>query len=626
MNLRLVQAGPATLAAVVVLLATRVPLHALSLLVAAGLSLGLGPMFRVGVNAQRLTMLISAAFGAAVGLLLVPASPQSPTLAGLWCAVATALAFASLVRATFQRPEGGTRAGFAFVIGTLLVAGQVHTRGVYLPASGVTLVAALLAMRASDPGRPPLRVLGARNRWMAAGVVAGATVFTVAMGWVLPRLHARIMVRFLESYRESAESGLDGSLELGALASLTQSDELVLRVHGRGVDRLRGAVYDSYTSHAWRSSRGPAHRIVRVGPGPVNKPDAVMVERVGGIRGWVMVPLPVASIATEAGSVRVDPMGVVRSIPGDPALRVWFTPGARTSLAPSPPTPADLALPGALREPLTRIADRFGAGGATPFERIDRIADALRTRYHYALTFQRTDNRDPVLDFLDTHPRGHCEYFASALALLGRAAGVPTRVVGGYRVAERNPLGDYYVVREKNAHAWVEAWDPARGWVTLDATPASEIPQNLAHETRWTAALGDGAAVAAGRVRAWFGARTSEQLLGVALALLVAWLAWRTWRSRAEAVELRTGGSSDKPLPCWDALASALSSRGIVRSPHETLEAYAARVSSTDLLAPALRDDAAAAIREYAALRYGAPADEAAMVRRANDVARALHQ
>ena len=310
--------------------------------------------------------------------------------------------------------------------------------------------------------------------------------------------------------------------------------------HGRGVDRLRGAAYDRYDRGRWRSSRGPARAVQRVGVGPLRQPDAVMVERVGAVPGWVLIPLGASALSTDEGTVRVDPMGVVRSIPGDPAARVWFRPGARVALAPSPPGAADLMLPPALRPELTAFAERFGAGGATPFARVERIADVLRTRYRYSLRFERTPKRDPVIDFLDRHPQGHCEFFASALALLGRAAGVPTRVVGGYRVAERNPLGDYYVVREKNAHAWVEAWDDARGWVTLDATPAGEVPQNLGHESRWWSAAADGAAVLGGRMKAWFAARTAGQRLGTALALLVAWLAWRTWRARGEAVGART--------------------------------------------------------------------------------------
>ena len=621
---RLVAGLAPALMALAVVLATRQPIHAACLLAAAALALVVGPVFTLRSNGQRLTIALGALLGGVLTALLLPTTTPPQTLGGFWSIAASALVLASLVRLTLVRPEGGARASFALAVVTLLLVGQVRARGYYLPLAGLILGAALAAMRAQDAGRPRLRVLDARTRASGAAIAAGAVAFTLAMGAALPRLHTLLMARFLQAYGETAESGLDDSLELGALTSLSQSEEMVLRVYGRGVDRLRGAAYDRYDRGRWRSTRGPARTILRVATGPLRQPDAVLVERVGSVRGWVMIPLGAATLATEEGVVRVDPLGVVRSIPGDPALRVWFRPGARTTLAPAPPGEDDLALPAALRPRLTELAEQFAAGATTPFARVERIAEVLRTRYRYSLRFERTPRRDPVLDFLDRHPQGHCEFFASALALLGRAAGVPTRVVGGYRVAERNPLGDYFVVREKNAHAWVEAWDEGRGWVTLDATPAAEVPQNLGHESRWWAALGDGAAVLAGQTKDWFGGRTTGQRLGAALALLVAWLAWRTWRARDEAAVARTAVLQEGPLPCWEALAARLAARGMVRAPSETLEAYAARVGATDLLAPTLRAETAAVIRAYAAARYGAAGDVGEMVRQTNEVVRAL--
>ena len=621
--------GP-TLTAVAVVLATRQPIHAACLLAAAGLAFAVGPVFALGANAQLLTLAFGGMLGGVLSGLLVPAAPLAPSLGGAWSIAASALVMIALVRLTFTRPWGGARAAFALTVLTLLAVGQVRAHGYYLPMTVLTLGAALAAMRAGDPGRARWAWLGPRARASGALIAAGALAFTAAMAWALPRLHTLAMVRFLEAYGESAESGLDDSLELGALTSLLQSDEIVLRVHGRGVDRVRGAAYDRYERvdrggrWRWRSSRGPARTVQRVGVGPLRQADAVMVERIGGMRGWVMIPLGTSALSTEEGSVRVDPLGAVRAIPGDPALRVWFRPGARTTLAPTPPGRDDLALPASMRAQLTQIASGMSAGAATPFERIERIAEALRTRYRYSLRFSRTPGRNPVIDFLDRHPQGHCEFFASSLALLGRAAGVPTRVVGGYRVAERNPIGDYFVVREKNAHAWVEAWDEARGWVTLDATPDAELPQNVGHESRWTAAVADGAAVIAGRARDWFQRRTTEQRLGAALALLVGWLAWRTWRARGDVTAARAAAPQEGPLPCWEALASALASRGLPRAPDETLERYASRVSSTDLLEPAVRAETAAAIRAYAAARYGGVGDAAEMVRRTNEAVRSL--
>jgi transglutaminase-like putative cysteine protease len=77
---------------------------------------------------------------------------------------------------------------------------------------------------------------------------------------------------------------------------------------------------------------------------------------------------------------------------------------------------------------------------------------------------------DPLDDFLFKYNRGNCEYFASAMAVMLRLAGIPSRLVGGYRGGYYNDTGGYYLVPQKNAHVWVEAYLKG-GWVRLDPTP-----------------------------------------------------------------------------------------------------------------------------------------------------------
>jgi hypothetical protein len=115
------------------------------------------------------------------------------------------------------------------------------------------------------------------------------------------------------------------------------------------------------------------------------------------------------------------------------------------------------------------------------------------TRFQYSLEGQpRSLDMDNVEDFLVSHPKGHCEYFASALALMLRSQGIPSRLVIGYRCDEYNDLGDYYRVRQLHAHSWVEAYlapeclppevfdgeRPLRwragGWLRLEPTPGAD--------------------------------------------------------------------------------------------------------------------------------------------------------
>ena len=81
-------------------------------------------------------------------------------------------------------------------------------------------------------------------------------------------------------------------------------------------------------------------------------------------------------------------------------------------------------------------------------------------------------SRTPLDDFLFKHKRGNCEYFASAMTVMLRIADIPARLVGGYRGGYYNEIGKYYMVPQKNAHVWVEAYID-KGWIRLDPTPAS---------------------------------------------------------------------------------------------------------------------------------------------------------
>lgn len=105
----------------------------------------------------------------------------------------------------------------------------------------------------------------------------------------------------------------------------------------------------------------------------------------------------------------------------------------------------------------------------------------------YAYTLDQTivdPSIDPVLDFLRNRKEGHCEYYASALALMLRSVGIPSRLVNGFKGGDWNAMGQVMYVREKHAHAWVEAWvSPGPGeeprWITLDATPGNERQKSI---------------------------------------------------------------------------------------------------------------------------------------------------
>lgn len=106
------------------------------------------------------------------------------------------------------------------------------------------------------------------------------------------------------------------------------------------------------------------------------------------------------------------------------------------------------------------------------------FADAVQAylsdagRFEYSLKADITDPMiDPVEDFLFNRRTGHCEYFASAMALMLRSQGIPTRLVSGYKGGDKNAYSGAFIVEQRHAHAWVEAFVRDR-WYTFDPTPA----------------------------------------------------------------------------------------------------------------------------------------------------------
>ncbi|QDU34517.1 Protein-glutamine gamma-glutamyltransferase [Poriferisphaera corsica] len=116
------------------------------------------------------------------------------------------------------------------------------------------------------------------------------------------------------------------------------------------------------------------------------------------------------------------------------------------------------------------------------------LRDYLQSNFKYSLEAPPRDShskRDPVINFLFETHKGHCELFASGFAALCRSIGLAARVVTGFRASEFNALGGYYIVRNNDAHAWVEVKIDNR-WVTFDATPPADVQEQHAVQPTFT--------------------------------------------------------------------------------------------------------------------------------------------
>lgn len=107
----------------------------------------------------------------------------------------------------------------------------------------------------------------------------------------------------------------------------------------------------------------------------------------------------------------------------------------------------------------------------TPFGKARAIESYLRTKFGYTLDLPAVEPRDPLANFLFVRRKGHCEYFASAMAVMLRTIGIPSRVVTGFGPGVYNPVSGWRIIRASDAHSWVEAYLPSEGWTTFDPTP-----------------------------------------------------------------------------------------------------------------------------------------------------------
>ena len=125
---------------------------------------------------------------------------------------------------------------------------------------------------------------------------------------------------------------------------------------------------------------------------------------------------------------------------------------------------------------IPRLAEQITASAGNNYDKAVALESYLRTHFAYSLQLPRTVPHDPLANFLFERKQGHCEYFASSMAVMLRTLGIPSRMVNGFRTGEFNDLTSQYVVRASNAHSWVEAYFPGHGWIAFDPTPDASMP------------------------------------------------------------------------------------------------------------------------------------------------------
>lgn len=578
------------------------------------------PMRRWSIGSSAQSMLAVAAL--AVGLLVPRPFLDDAGLPGTLSASAFPLGCAALLVAVSRlyvaRPFGGSPLTMAAALIALTACGRTDSGWVYVCALGVFVVTGVAALWADDPNRAPLRSVGRRHVAMGllGAVVAGA-VFA-GLGGTLPPLSRMAMKSMMLSGR--AETGFTDNLWLGSLDGMLQSDRIVLRVRGARADYLRGAVFTSYSPRGqW--SREWDDRLKEIAtPSEIPVGDGVTALEYVGRPTRYFAPLGPVEIGVATGHAIVDRHGILRPTRSGRAKRTWFVPASERAPPIAEQDTSDRRVPANHYDRLKATAREWTTGATSHRGKLEALEQRLSQTYAYSLDFSVRDSNAPILEFLYRRKTGHCEYFASAMALLARTLGYPARVVGGYRVVEYNDVGEYYVVRERHAHTWVEAWTPDDGWQTFDPTPASGVAAAWSRETPLAQGIVDLVATSWERVDDWLAETTAEELTLVLLGLfallpLVRWL--RERRRRRQGV--RRDGWPEAPA-FFRELEATLARAGVRRAPTETVEHFAARAREAGTETATAGADL---LMRYAALRYGGRGDPALLEREIRSLARA---
>ncbi len=151
----------------------------------------------------------------------------------------------------------------------------------------------------------------------------------------------------------------------------------------------------------------------------------------------------------------------------------------------SSPDDRDLQLPSNLDHRINDLATRLTAAESNHFEKANILEQHIKNNYQYSLTTIFSQNNIPLSDFLFQSKLGHCEYFATAMAIMLRTQGIPARMVSGFVAQDYNAVTGFYEVKGINAHAWVEAYIDD-GWIIYEATGAYVVPEKQTNDIKTT--------------------------------------------------------------------------------------------------------------------------------------------
>lgn len=333
-------------------------------------------------------------------------------------------------------------------------------------------------------------------------------LFTAVLFLLFPRVGVSLLM--VQQARPTRVVGFSERVDLGGVGTLRSDPTLAMRVHFDSLPPeppprlnlyLRGAVFDRYDGRSWSRTpymgsgppgdgslvvlkRQPApgrDRVMSIDLQPIDPPvvfvpASAVALRIRSRKGELgrRAPQIFAGVHGELRYLQTDKRGLDYEV---------FLQGEDERLPELiQPEEVDkyLQVPPDLSPRVAELAETFaGEHRESPHRAARALEAALRANYQYDLESTAGAAKDPLYDFLFESKRGHCEFYSTAMVMMLRLLDVPARNVTGFVGGTYNRFGEFYAVRQGDAHSWVEAYLPGRGWTRFDPTPPSNAaPQS----------------------------------------------------------------------------------------------------------------------------------------------------
>lgn len=384
--------------------------------------------------------------------------------------------------------------------------------------------------QAFEPGSPVARKMG--RSLSATSVMVALSVMAVglALFFVIPRFTTGYLSAM--NFQPGLMTGFSDNVELGAIGRIQQNSAVVMRIRvdgnpARAADiHWRGIVLTNFDGERWFTPDHDTDANIRCGRTMIPRdaageyffedaptpPGCGMFDRAMSLSAADSYSLHytilMEPIATDAIFIAPRPLVLRGRFSGDggaPAdaphpeylsldrtgslfnplhnnykvsyegySRIPAVPAAGLRKAPAdfPAEILDTYLQMPPLDPrIPELARKISASSTNEYDRAKSVEHYLKAHYSYTLDLSGPRPKDPLANFLFVRRSGHCEYFASAMTIMLRTLGIPARYATGFLPGEFNDVGGDYIVRESDAHAWVEVYFPSYGWITFDPTP-----------------------------------------------------------------------------------------------------------------------------------------------------------